>query len=46
MVEDLFKTNKHLDLKHDGDSTYYLIMNNADNKATLPWIKDFNHLLD
>ena len=45
MVEDLFKTEKILDLKKQGD-IYYLIMNQKDNKCTLEWMKEFNHLLD
>ena len=46
MVEDIFKTEKALDLKFDGENIYYLIMNNHDNKATIPWIKEVNNLLD
>lgn len=45
-MEDLFKTTKELDLQYDNKDTYYLIMNNKDNKCTIPWIKEFNNLLD
>ena len=43
--EDILKTDKHLDLKSDGNM-HYLIMNQADNKFSIPWINDFNALLD
>ncbi len=41
----ILKTDKHLDLKTDG-SIHYLIMNQADNKFSIPWLNDFNALLD
>ena len=46
-MEDIFETNKKLDLHHyEYENTYYLIMNNKDNKFTIPWIREFNSLLD
>lgn len=44
-MEEIFKTDKSLDLKKVGD-IYYLIMNAKDNKFTPSWVKEFNHLLD
>lgn len=44
-VEEIIKTDKHLDLKTDGN-IHYLIMNQPDNKFSIPWLNDFNSLLD
>ncbi len=44
-MEDILKTDKVLDLKSDGH-LHYIVMNQADNKFTIPWLKDFNALLD
>ena len=44
-MEDILKTDKHLDHKQHGD-LHYIIMNEADNKFSIPWISDFHRLLD
>ena len=45
MVEDLFKTDKDLDLIKDGDVNYF-VMNATDNKFTLDWLARANDILD
>ena len=44
-MEEILKTDKHLDHKQDGD-LHYVIMNQADNKFSIGWLKDFNTILD
>jgi Delta3-Delta2-enoyl-CoA isomerase len=44
-MEDILKTDKHLDLITHED-IHYLVMNQQDNKFSIPWMKDFNALLD
>ena len=45
LMEDILKTEKILDLKQDGD-LHFLIMNQPDNKFSIPWIEEFHALLD
>ncbi len=44
-MEDILKTDKILDHKQDGD-LHYVIMNQPDNKFSIPWIEEFNSILD
>ena len=44
-MEDIIKTDKVLDHKTDGD-LHFIVMNSPDNKFSIPWLKDFNTILD